>query len=53
MINEHTDHAEKMHEVPNENLVEILPIAKKIATALGCEEYNILQVRTLSITTPL
>ncbi|KIJ45950.1 hypothetical protein M422DRAFT_206619 [Sphaerobolus stellatus SS14] len=36
-------HAEKMHEVPDEYLADILPIGKKIATALGCEEYNILQ----------
>ncbi|KAI0088589.1 HIT-like protein [Irpex rosettiformis] len=36
-------HAEKLHEVPDEYLTETLPIAKKIAIALGAENYNILQ----------
>lgn len=40
-----TDHAEKLHEVPDEYLAESLPIAKKIALALGSENYNVLQVR--------
>ena len=35
-----------MDEVPDEYLAEILPLAKKIATALGVVDYNILQVRT-------
>ena len=39
------DHAEKMHELPDDYLADALPIAKKIALALGCENYNILQVR--------
>lgn len=38
------DHAEKMHQLPDEYLTDALPIAKKIALALGCENYNILQV---------
>ncbi|ESK84795.1 hit family protein 1 [Moniliophthora roreri MCA 2997] len=36
-------HAEKMHELPDEHLTDILPIAKKIALAQGSENYNILQ----------
>lgn len=32
-----------MHELPDENLSEILPIAKKIAIAQGVPDYNILQ----------
>ena len=38
------DHAEKMHELPDEYLASAMPVAKKIAIALGCENYNILQV---------
>lgn len=38
------DHAEKLHDTPDEYLAEAMPIAKKIATALGAENYNILQV---------
>ena len=34
-----------MHELPDEYLAATLPVAKKIALALGCENYNILQVR--------
>jgi diadenosine tetraphosphate (Ap4A) HIT family hydrolase len=37
------DHAEKMHELPDENLSDVMPIAKKIAVAQGLENYNILQ----------
>lgn len=37
------DHAEKMHELPDEYLADAMPIAKKIAVALGSENYNILQ----------
>ncbi|KAG6831731.1 Adenosine 5'-monophosphoramidase, partial [Arthromyces matolae] len=36
-------HAEKMHELPDEYLTDILPIAKKIAVAQGLTNYNILQ----------
>ncbi|PFH54007.1 hypothetical protein AMATHDRAFT_53725 [Amanita thiersii Skay4041] len=36
-------HAEKMHELPDEYLNDIMPIAKKIALAQGLENYNILQ----------
>lgn len=37
------DHAEKMHELPDEHLSDVLPIAKKIAIAQGVPDYNILQ----------
>ena len=39
-----TDHGEKLHDVPDEYITDTLPIAKKIATALGANDYNILQV---------
>jgi len=37
------DHAEKMHGLPDEYLADAMPVAKKIAMALGVENYNILQ----------
>lgn len=36
-------HAEKLHELPDESLTDILRIAKQIAVATGAENYNILQ----------
>ncbi|KAK9718833.1 Adenosine 5'-monophosphoramidase [Basidiobolus ranarum] len=36
-------HAQFLHQVPDEHLSDLLPVAKKIATALGAENYNILQ----------
>ncbi|KAH0586037.1 Adenosine 5'-monophosphoramidase [Termitomyces sp. 'cryptogamus'] len=36
-------HAAKLHELPDEHLTDILPIAKKIALAQGVADYNILQ----------
>jgi diadenosine tetraphosphate (Ap4A) HIT family hydrolase len=39
------DHAEKMHQLPDEYLADAMPVAKKIALALGAENYNVLQVR--------
>ncbi|TFK23622.1 HIT-like protein [Coprinopsis marcescibilis] len=36
-------HAEKLHELPDEHLTDVLPIAKKIAAAQGVPDYNILQ----------
>lgn len=36
-------HAEKLHQVPDAELAELLPVAKKIALAVGAEDYNILQ----------
>lgn len=46
LINEmkRSDHAEKMHQLPDEYLADALPIAKKIARAQGLDTYNILQV---------
>lgn len=48
------DHAEKLHELPDEYLADMLPIAKKIAVAQGVENYNVLQVGTafFSLSTP-
>lgn len=37
------DHGAKLHDIPDEHLVELLPIAKKIAIAVGSTDYNILQ----------
>jgi len=36
-------HAEKLHQVPDEYLTDVLSIAKKVAVAIGCADYNILQ----------
>ncbi|OBZ75062.1 Hit family protein 1 [Grifola frondosa] len=36
-------HSNRMDEVPDKYLAEILPLAKKIAKAIGCVDYNILQ----------
>ncbi|KAK7546687.1 HIT-like domain-containing protein [Phyllosticta citricarpa] len=36
-------HGAKLHDIPDDALTEILPVAKKIAQAVGCEDYNILQ----------
>ena len=38
------DHSARMDELPDEYLAETLPLAKKIAKALGVVDYNILQV---------
>ncbi|KAF9234878.1 HIT-like protein [Melanogaster broomeanus] len=37
------DHTAKMHELPDEYLTDVMPIAKKIALAQGLDNYNILQ----------
>lgn len=39
-----SDHGEKLHDIPDEYLVDTLLVAKKIASAIGCPDYNILQV---------
>jgi len=39
----------KLHEVPDEYLSDALPLAKKIIEALGVDDYNLLQVRILSL----
>lgn len=36
-------HGVKLHEIPDEHLTELLPVAKKIAIASGAEQYNVLQ----------
>ncbi|RKP01749.1 hypothetical protein CXG81DRAFT_11607 [Caulochytrium protostelioides] len=36
-------HGEKLTDMPDEYLADVMPVAKKIATALGCADYNILQ----------
>lgn len=44
-VHNHSVHAVKLHEVPDDSLAELLVIAKKIAVAQGGPEadYNILQ----------
>ncbi|KAJ5125313.1 hit family protein 1 [Penicillium atrosanguineum] len=36
-------HGAKLTDIPDEDLLEILPVAKKIAKASGAEDFNILQ----------
>ncbi|KAF8333506.1 HIT-like protein [Cantharellus anzutake] len=36
-------HAEKFHELPDDYVSDVLPVAKKIAVASGLSNYNILQ----------
>ncbi|PWN92554.1 putative HNT1-adenosine 5`-monophosphoramidase [Acaromyces ingoldii] len=36
-------HAAKLHELPDEYLADLLPVAKKVALASGAEQYNVLQ----------
>jgi diadenosine tetraphosphate (Ap4A) HIT family hydrolase len=36
-------HGAKLHDVPDDQLHEVLSVAKKIALAQGLEDYNILQ----------
>ncbi|OIW26773.1 HIT-like protein [Coniochaeta ligniaria NRRL 30616] len=36
-------HGEKLADIPDEDLSEILPVAKKLIKATGAVEYNILQ----------
>ncbi|TPX46870.1 hypothetical protein SeLEV6574_g02969 [Synchytrium endobioticum] len=36
-------HAQYLHEVPDESLADLLPVAKKIASAIGAKNYNVLQ----------
>nr|CAG8485519.1 15685_t:CDS:2 [Entrophospora candida] len=37
------DHAKFLHELPDEYLGDLLPAAKRVALAVGAEQYNILQ----------
>ncbi len=43
-----SDHSNRMDEVPDEYLADILPIAKKLARAMDIKDYNILQVSSSS-----
>ncbi|KZP02797.1 hypothetical protein FIBSPDRAFT_941843 [Athelia psychrophila] len=36
-------HANKLDEVPDQYLVDLLPLSKKIAVSTGCPNYNLLQ----------
>ncbi|KAK3899486.1 HIT-like domain-containing protein [Staphylotrichum tortipilum] len=36
-------HGEKLTDIPDDHLADILPIAKKLVVATGAKEYNILQ----------
>ncbi|RHZ86833.1 hypothetical protein Glove_43g23 [Diversispora epigaea] len=36
-------HSEFLHELPDEYLADLLPVAKKVAIATGAEQYNVLQ----------
>ncbi|OQD74559.1 hypothetical protein PENDEC_c010G04770 [Penicillium decumbens] len=36
-------HGAKLTDIPDEDLTEILPVAKKIAKASGAEDFNVLQ----------
>jgi diadenosine tetraphosphate (Ap4A) HIT family hydrolase len=36
-------HGAKLTDIPDEHLAEILPVTKKIASAVGAENYNFLQ----------
>ncbi|KAG0259989.1 Adenosine 5'-monophosphoramidase [Mortierella polycephala] len=36
-------HAQFLHELPDAEMIDLLPTAKKVAQAIGCKEYNILQ----------
>ncbi|KAK6005498.1 hypothetical protein QM012_007140 [Aureobasidium pullulans] len=36
-------HGAKLHDIPDDQLTEILPVAKKIAQAINASDYNILQ----------
>ncbi|CAE6429213.1 unnamed protein product [Rhizoctonia solani] len=36
-------HGEKLHDIPDEYLADLMPVAKKIAIATGATYYNILQ----------
>lgn len=37
------EHAMKLHELSDDSLADLLPVAKKVALAVGAENYNILQ----------
>ena len=37
------EHGVKFHELSDETLADMLPVAKKVALALGMKDYNLLQ----------
>lgn len=37
------EHAVKFHQLSDETLADLLPVAKKVAIALGATDYNLLQ----------
>jgi len=37
------EHAVKVHELSDDSLADLLPVAKKVALALGVKDYNVLQ----------
>lgn len=41
----HADHGVRLHDIPDDFLADILPTAKKLQRVIGCEDYNMLQVR--------
>lgn len=36
-------HAQFMHELPDSYLADLLPVAKRVAKAIGADNYNLLQ----------
>lgn len=44
-----SDHAAKLTDLPDDQMGDILPMAKKLAQASGAENYNILQVGTTEL----
>lgn len=38
-------HSERLDEVPDHYLADLLPLAKKVALSIGHADYNLLQVR--------
>ena len=43
------EHAVKFHELSDDTLADILPVAKKVALALGVSDYNLLQNNGMSL----
>jgi len=37
------EHAVKLHELSDDSLADLLPVAKRVALALGVKDYNVLQ----------
>ncbi|CAG8727238.1 8850_t:CDS:2 [Acaulospora morrowiae] len=43
LLSQNVYHSKFLHELPDESLADLLPVAKKVANAIGAENYNILQ----------